>query len=96
MTIDTNTVVSISEANQNFSRVSHTVDNLGSAVIFKNNTPKYLVLDFPAADHAGISPDAAASADSGNTYVAASHEEVADVSRRLMEKYDAAFKELAK
>ena len=93
MTIDTNTVVSISEANQNFSRVSHTVDNFGSAVIFKNNTPKYLVLDFPAADHAGISPDASMS---DNTYVAASHEEVADVSRRLMEKYDAAFKELAK
>ena len=52
MTIDTNTVVSISEANQNFSRVCRMVDNLGRAVIFKNNSPKYVVLEFSVAERA--------------------------------------------
>ena len=37
MTIDTNTMVSISEANQNFSKVARLVDECGSAVILKNN-----------------------------------------------------------
>lgn len=32
MTIDTNTMVSISEANQNFSKVARLVDECGSAV----------------------------------------------------------------
>ena len=36
MTIDTNTMVSISEANQNFSKVARLVDECGSAVILKN------------------------------------------------------------
>ena len=46
MTIDTNTMISISEANQNFSKVAKLVDERGSAVILKNNVPKYLVIDF--------------------------------------------------
>ena len=45
MLIDTNTVVSVSEANQNFSRVTRIADKNGQAVIFKNNRPKYLLLD---------------------------------------------------
>ncbi|MBR0080290.1 MAG: type II toxin-antitoxin system Phd/YefM family antitoxin [Synergistaceae bacterium] len=47
MTIDTNTVVSMTEANQNFSKVTRVVDAYGKAVIFKNNAPRYLVVDFP-------------------------------------------------
>ena len=50
MTIDTNTMVSISEANQNFSKVARLVDECGSAVILKNNVPRYLVIDFSKAD----------------------------------------------
>lgn len=46
MTVDTNTLVSITEANQNFSKVARLVDKHGSAVIMKNNVPRYLVLDF--------------------------------------------------
>ncbi len=41
MMMDTRKIVSISEANQNFSRVARTVDELGEVVIFKNNKPKY-------------------------------------------------------
>ena len=39
MSINTNQVVSISEANRNFSKVARAVDSLGSVVIIKNNKP---------------------------------------------------------
>ncbi len=42
MNVNTNTMVSISEANQNFSKVARLVDQYGSAVILKNNSPRYL------------------------------------------------------
>ena len=42
MTIDTNMIVSVSEANQNFSRVTRIAEKNGQAVIFKNNRPKYM------------------------------------------------------
>ena len=45
MTIDTNTIVSVSEANQNFSRVTRIAEKNGQAVIFKNNRPKYMTDD---------------------------------------------------
>ncbi len=50
MNINTNTIVSISEANQNSSKVARLVDQYGSAVILKNNTPRYLILEFNHAD----------------------------------------------
>ena len=50
MKIDTDTVVSMTDANQNFSKVVRVVDKYGRAVIFKNNAPRYLVIDFPAAE----------------------------------------------
>ena len=37
MTIDTNTIVSVTEANQNFSRVTRIAE--------KNNRPKYMLID---------------------------------------------------
>ena len=40
MTIDTKTIVSVTEANQNFSRVTRIAEKNGQAVIFKNNKPK--------------------------------------------------------
>ena len=46
MTIDTKTMISITEANQNFSKVAKVVDEHGTAVILKNNVPRYLVIDF--------------------------------------------------
>ena len=50
MIIDTNAMISITEANQNFSKVTKIVDELGNAVILKNNTPRYLVIDFSKAE----------------------------------------------
>lgn len=45
MMINTNAIVSASKANQNFSRVTRIADAQGQAVIFKNNKPKYLLVD---------------------------------------------------
>ena len=50
MTIDTATMISITEANQNFSKVARLVDEHGTAVILKNNAPRYLVIDFNKAE----------------------------------------------
>ncbi|MBW9213160.1 MULTISPECIES: type II toxin-antitoxin system Phd/YefM family antitoxin [Terrabacteria group] len=49
MNINTNNLVSISEANQNFSKVARKVEENGSVIILKNNCPKYLLIDFNEA-----------------------------------------------
>ena len=69
MTIDTNTMVSISEANQNFSKVARLVDERGSAVILKNNVPRYIVIDFSKMDEDVVALD----------------EDVLSISKKLME-----------
>ncbi|HEL2575997.1 type II toxin-antitoxin system Phd/YefM family antitoxin [Streptococcus suis] len=46
MHINIENLVSISEANQNFSKVARMVDANGTAVILKNNTPKYVLVDY--------------------------------------------------
>ncbi len=56
MKIDTKTIVSITEANRNFSKVTRLVDAYGAAVILKNNVPKYLVIDFDMIDQKGAIP----------------------------------------
>ena len=75
MTVDTQTLVSITEANQNFSKVARLVDEHGSAVILKNNVPRYLIIDFCKAEE--------------NT--AASDEDVISLSRKIMAKNKALF-----
>ena len=80
MTIDTNTMVSISEANQNFSKVARLVDERGSAVILKNNVPRYLVIDFSKADEDIIAAD----------------EDVLSISKKLMAQNQEAYEVLAK
>lgn len=46
MVVDTDNLVSMTEANQNFSKVVRIVDESGSAVILRNNKPRYVVIDF--------------------------------------------------
>ena len=58
MMINTNTMVSMTEANQNFSRVARLVDERGSAVILKNNAPRYLVIDFQRIEQMQPASDA--------------------------------------
>lgn len=80
MTIDTNTMVSITEANQNFSKVTRVVDEHGTAVTLKNNVPRYLVIDFSKAEAQKI----------------ADIEDVTTISERLIKQNMEAYKELAK
>ena len=46
MMIDTNALVPMTDANQNFSKVVRLVEEQGAVVILKNNKPKYAVIDF--------------------------------------------------
>ena len=46
MTVNTDILVPMTEANQNFSKVARLVDESGLAVILKNNKPRYVVVDF--------------------------------------------------
>lgn len=46
MMVNTSALVPMTEANQNFSKVTRLVDEAGLAVILKNNKPRYVVVDF--------------------------------------------------
>jgi len=52
MNINTENLVSITEANQNFSKVARLVDEKGTAIILKNNMPRYIIMQFGIAEHA--------------------------------------------
>ena len=80
MNINTNSLVSITEANQNFSRVARLVDETGAAVILKNNVPRYLIVEFSQAEAEQLAPD----------------EDVMSISRRFIEKNRKAYEVLAK
>ncbi len=80
MMVDTNNLVSITEANQNFSKVARMVDESGSVVILKNNVPKYLVVNFDVADSVDYTSD----------------EELLMVSDKFMKKNKKAYEVLAK
>ena len=45
MIIDTRKIISITEANQNFSKAVRIADEHGDAVVFKNNRPKYKLVN---------------------------------------------------
>lgn len=50
MMVNTNYLVPMTDANQNFSKVVRAVDESGMAVILKNNKPRYVVVDFEEYD----------------------------------------------
>ena len=50
MTVNTEQLISMTDANQNFSKVTRMVDRDGMAVILKNNQPRYVVVDFAEYD----------------------------------------------
>ena len=83
MQIDTNTIATMTEANQNFSRVAKKADQYGEAIIFKNNRPKYRLVDL---DRAVENPDRELTDD----------EKIDIVARQILKEYKPAFMELAK
>ena len=80
MQIDTNTIVSVTEANQNFSRVTRIAEKNGQAVIFKNNRPKYMVIDLETSPILDLTDD----------------EKIDIVAARILKRFKPAFEELAK
>ena len=54
MMINTNLIIPMTDANQNFSKVTRIVDEDGMAVIMKNNKPRYIVVDFEEYDKISI------------------------------------------
>lgn len=57
MDVNTDTMISISEAHQDFSKVTRLVDQYGSAIILQNNTPRYIVTEFNQADEMQVASD---------------------------------------
>lgn len=57
MTIDTNAIISVTEANQNFSHPTRIAEKNGQAVIFKSNRPRYLLIDLDAAPMLDLTDD---------------------------------------
>ncbi|MBS6339447.1 MAG: type II toxin-antitoxin system Phd/YefM family antitoxin [Eubacterium limosum] len=80
MNVNTKNLVSITEANQNFSRVARIVDENGSVIILKNNTPRYLIVEFNAIEEEQL----------------ASNEDIFSVSKQLIDKNRQTYEVLAK
>ena len=80
MNININNLVSISEANQNFSKIARMVDENGAAVILKNNKPRYVLIEYSQLDKEELIDDM----------------EVEDVAKNLLSRHMKAFEELAK
>ena len=81
MNINTEQIVSISEANQNFSKVARMAESMGEVIIFKNNKPRYKLIDLEhELEASGLTDD----------------ERIDAAAERILKKYRAAFEELAK
>ncbi|MCI6306495.1 MAG: type II toxin-antitoxin system Phd/YefM family antitoxin [Subdoligranulum sp.] len=80
MMVNTNNLVSITEANQNFSKVARLVDENGAAVILKNNVPRYVLIEFSQFEKEQQASD----------------DEILRISDHLMAKNQQAYEVLAK
>jgi antitoxin Phd len=80
MNINVENLVSISEANQNFSKVARLVDEKGTAIILKNNVPRYVLVDYSLFQQNAAADDA----------------DVDMAATRILAKHIRAFEELAK
>ena len=80
MVINTDNLVSITEANQNFSRVARMVDENGAAVILKNKVPRYVLMEFSQVEDEQQAKD----------------EDILEISKRLITKNKQAYEVLAK
>ncbi len=80
MNINTEKIVSITEANQNFSRVAKLTEKHGELYIFKNNKPKYRLVDIENDTSIEMTDD----------------EKIDFIAARILKLYRPAFEELAK
>ena len=80
MTIDTKKIITVTEANQNFSKATRIADEYGDAVVFKNNRPKYMLVNLEKEPDLELTDD----------------EKIDVVSRRILDRFKPAFLALAK
>lgn len=80
MKVNTDNLVSITEANQKFSRVARMVDEKGPVIIMKNNSPRYVLMEFSEAEEEQKESD----------------EDLIAISKRLIAKNREAYDVLAK
>ena len=80
MQIDSNAIVSVTEASQDFSQITRMAESHGHLVIFKNNKPKYMLIDLDKEPQIEMTED----------------EKLQFVSERILREHRAAFEELAK
>ena len=83
MQVNLKNLVSMTEANQNFSKVARLVDENGAAVILKNNVPKYVIIEYNEIKKEDVVKEA-------------KDETVGEVSKRILNKHIKSFEELAK
>ena len=80
MNIDTGAIVSVTEASQNFSRVARIAEKHGKAVLFKNNRPRFILIDMDKSPVIEMTDD----------------EKIDFVAARILKEHKKAFLELAK
>ncbi len=80
MIINTEQIISMTEANQNFSKAVKIVDKNKKAIVMKNNKPRYIIIDFNDNNFLELSDD----------------EKILIISNRILNRHINAFKELAK
>lgn len=80
MLVNTDNIISITDVNQNFSRATKLADKTGEAVIFKNNKPKYILINLEENPQIEMSD----------------REKILFVGQRILHEHIEAFKELAK
>ena len=80
MIIDSRKIITVTEANQNFSKATRIADIHGDALVFKNNKPKYKLQNLE------LEPDLELTDD----------EKIDIVARRILTRFKPAFLELAK
>ena len=80
MIVNTNQMLSVSEANQNFSKATKLADQNGSIILLKNNRPSYMLISLRENPELELSDE----------------EKIDVVARRVLERHRKAFEELAK
>ena len=80
MMIDSRKIITMTEANQNFSKATRIADMHGDVLVFKNNKPKYKLQNLE------LEPDLELTDD----------EKIDIVARRILTRFKPAFLELAK
>ena len=80
MLVDTSSIVSDTEATQNFSKVTRIAEAQGQSLIFNDNRPKYMLIDLDSSPIIDMTDD----------------EKIDFVAARILKRFKPAFLELAK